>query len=144
MSDTLNDKEMMKYFNELPLINLSQWIETHVSLENYSGLVEDAKKIYNQRKEYVLTDHDVKRLGELGQAILGGLSCNANGDNFPCRTDRLDAVKHMKEYLDIHNCCEKEIATEVLEKMAKDEDFLLSTNLINFARRVQNYLKKTN
>ena len=49
MSDTLNDKEMMKYFNELPLINLSQWIETHVSLENYSGLVEDAKKIYNQR-----------------------------------------------------------------------------------------------
>ena len=45
---------------------------------------------------------EVKRLTELGQAILGGLSCNANGDNFPCRTDRLDAVKHMKEYLEIH------------------------------------------
>ena len=49
-----------------------------------------------------LNDKEVKRLTELGQAILGGLSCNANGDNFPCRTDRLDAVKHMKEYLEIH------------------------------------------
>ena len=91
-----------------------------------------------------LNDKEVKRLTELGQAILGGLSCNANGDNFPCRTDRLDVVKHMLEYLEIHNYYEKEIATEVLEKMAKDEDFLLCDNLINFARRVQNYLKKTN
>jgi len=50
-----------------------------------------------------LNDKEVKRLTELGQAILGGLSCNANGDNFPCRTDRLDAIKHMKEYLEINN-----------------------------------------
>ncbi len=49
-----------------------------------------------------LNDKEVKRLTELGQAILGGLSCNANGDNFPCRTDRLDVVEKMKEYLKIH------------------------------------------
>ena len=49
-----------------------------------------------------LNNKEVKRLGELGQAIQGGLSCDINNNNIPCRTDRLDAVKHMKEYLEIH------------------------------------------
>ena len=49
-----------------------------------------------------LNDKEVKRLGELGQAIQGGLSCDINDNGIPCRTDRLDAVKHMKEYLEIH------------------------------------------
>ena len=50
-----------------------------------------------------LNDKEVKRLGELGQAIQGGLSCDINDNGIPCRTDRLDAIKHMKEYLEIHN-----------------------------------------
>jgi hypothetical protein len=49
-----------------------------------------------------LNDKEVKRLGELGQAIQGGLSCDINDNGILCRTDRLDAVKHMKEYLEIH------------------------------------------
>ena len=50
-----------------------------------------------------LNDKEIKRLGELGQAIQGGLSCDINDNGIPCLTDRLDAVKHMKEYLEINN-----------------------------------------
>ena len=50
-----------------------------------------------------LTTKEVKRLGELGQAIQGCLSCDINDNKIPCRTDRLEAVKLMKEYLKIHS-----------------------------------------
>ncbi len=50
-----------------------------------------------------LNNKEVKRLGELGQAIQGCLSCDINDNNIPCRTDRLQAVKYMEEYLSIHN-----------------------------------------
>ena len=49
-----------------------------------------------------LNDKEVKRLGELGQVILGCLSCAINDNNIPCRTDRLEAVNHMIGYLSIH------------------------------------------
>ena len=49
-----------------------------------------------------LNNKEVKRLGELGQVIQGSLSCDINDNNIPCRTDRLNAIKHMKEYLEIH------------------------------------------
>ena len=37
---------------------------------------------------------------------------------------------------------DKEIPIEILEKIAKDQDLLLSDNLINFAKELQNYLRK--
>ena len=40
-----------------------------------------------------LTDKQVERLIKLGKDLAFCLQCNANGDNFPCRTDRLEAVK---------------------------------------------------
>jgi len=49
-----------------------------------------------------LNDKDVKRLGELGQAIQGCLSCDINDNNIPCRTDRFEAIKNMLEYVKIH------------------------------------------
>ena len=49
-----------------------------------------------------LNNKEVKRLGELGQVILGCLSCAINDNNIPCRTDRLEAVNHMIGYLSIH------------------------------------------
>mgnify|MGYP006400718019 FL=1 len=62
------------------------------------------KRRSHERLSDILNDKEIKRLGELGQSIQGGLSCNAKmiRDNFPCRTDRLDVVKHMKEYLEIN------------------------------------------
>lgn len=50
-----------------------------------------------------LTDKESERLIELGRDIRESLSCNANGTGLPCRTDRLEAVESMKEYLLIHN-----------------------------------------
>jgi len=37
---------------------------------------------------------------------------------------------------------DKEIPIEILEKIAKDQDLLLSDNLINFVKELQNYLRK--
>ena len=53
-----------------------------------------------------LNNKEVKRLGELGQAIIGCLSCNINDNNIPCRTDRLEAVRLMNEYLFHHDVTE--------------------------------------
>ena len=50
-----------------------------------------------------LTDNDIKRLAELGTKIKLALDCNANEIGVPCRTDRLDAVGKMKEYLELHD-----------------------------------------
>ena len=51
----------------------------------------------------ILNKKEIKRLIELGKKIQLGLSCDINGQGIPCRTDRLQAVEDMKEYLSIHN-----------------------------------------
>ena len=48
-----------------------------------------------------LNDNEVKQLIKLGEFIKIDLNCNLN--RLPCRTDRLDALKNMKKYLEIHN-----------------------------------------
>ena len=50
-----------------------------------------------------LNDAEMAQLVELGKAIQLDLSCDANGTGLPCRTDRLDAVRLMRQYLDIHD-----------------------------------------
>ena len=50
-----------------------------------------------------LNKKEIKMLVELGKKIQLGLSCDINGQGIPCRTDRLQAVEDMKEYLSIHN-----------------------------------------
>jgi len=50
-----------------------------------------------------LTDSDMTELAKLGKLIQLGLSCDANGSGVPCRTDRLDAVGNMLEYLRLHD-----------------------------------------
>ena len=50
-----------------------------------------------------LNKKEIKRLIELGKRIQLGLSCDINGQGIPCRTDRLQAVKDMIEYLKIHD-----------------------------------------
>ena len=54
-------------------------------------------------KNNILTDEEIGRLVVLGKDIQVGLSCDANGTGFPCRTDRLSSVELMKEYLSIHD-----------------------------------------
>jgi hypothetical protein len=56
-----------------------------------------AKKLGN-----VLTDKDLKKLETLGVKIRACLSCNINDTGVPCRTDRLEAVRLMQEYLLVH------------------------------------------
>ena len=50
-----------------------------------------------------LTDSDMAELAELGEKIQLDLSCDVNGEGVPCRTDRLEAVKNMAEYLRLHD-----------------------------------------
>ena len=50
-----------------------------------------------------LTKQEQEELFRLGEDIQKGLSCDANGTGLPCRTDRLEAIKNMKRYLEIHN-----------------------------------------
>ena len=50
-----------------------------------------------------LTDSDMVQLAELGKLIQLGLSCDANGEGVPCRTDRLDVVENMIKYLQLHD-----------------------------------------
>ena len=64
------------------------------------------------RKEKIMTDtlnkKEIKMLIELGKKIQLGLGCDINGTGLPCRTDRLQAVNDMIEYLYIHNIiCDK-------------------------------------
>jgi len=49
-----------------------------------------------------LNKKEFKRLAELGQAIAMDLSCNANDTALPCRSCRFEAIKNMKEYLEIN------------------------------------------
>ena len=50
-----------------------------------------------------LNKKEIKMLIELGKKIQLGLGCDINGQEIPCRTDRLQAVKDMIEYLKIHD-----------------------------------------
>ena len=50
-----------------------------------------------------LNKKEIKMLIELGKKIQLGLSCDINGTGLPCRTDRLQAVQDMVEYLIIHD-----------------------------------------
>ena len=54
-------------------------------------------------KNNILSDEEMKRLAILGESITDALSCNINGEGVPCKTDRLEAVELMKQYLKIHN-----------------------------------------
>ena len=51
----------------------------------------------------VLTDKDLKKLEKLGVKIRACLSCNINDTGVPCRTDRLESIKLMQEYLLVHD-----------------------------------------
>ena len=51
----------------------------------------------------VLSDQEQVRLVRLGRELLLNLGCDANGTGLPCRTDRLAAVKKMREYVAIHD-----------------------------------------
>jgi hypothetical protein len=50
-----------------------------------------------------LSDHELKQLAELGKSIIVSLECDVNQSGVPCRTDRLEAVEKMKEYLKLHS-----------------------------------------
>ena len=53
-----------------------------------------------------LSNKEIKRLNKLGEDISISLNLDLtdlSNIGIPCRTDRLEAVKDMKEYLEIHN-----------------------------------------
>jgi hypothetical protein len=53
-----------------------------------------------------LSNKEIKRLNKLGENISISLNLDLtdlSNIGIPCRTDRLEAVKDMKEYLEIHN-----------------------------------------
>lgn len=55
-----------------------------------------------------LSEAEMDELAELTERLITSLSCNANGDGYPCRTDRLAAVADMKRYLELHDYVVKE------------------------------------
>ena len=50
----------------------------------------------------VLSKKEIKKLAKLGQAIAMDLSCDANDISLPCRSCRFEAIKNMKQYLEIN------------------------------------------
>lgn len=50
-----------------------------------------------------LSDKDMLELKKLGKGIVLSLECDANNTGVPCRTDRFEAIKLMKRYLEIHD-----------------------------------------
>jgi hypothetical protein len=50
-----------------------------------------------------LNKKEIKKLSQLGKRIQLGLSCDINGHGIPCRTDRLQVVEDMIEYIMIHD-----------------------------------------
>lgn len=50
----------------------------------------------------VLTDKEMDVLAVLGRKIIDSLSCDINDSGVPCRTHRFEAIRLMKEYLQIH------------------------------------------
>jgi hypothetical protein len=65
-------------------------------------MIKEFQKTKKRNSKNILTDKDIGRLVILGENIQANLSCDINGEGFPCRTDRLSAVQLMKEYLSIH------------------------------------------
>ena len=63
-----------------------------------------------------LTDADMVELSELGERIVLGLACDANGSGLPCRSDRIGAVEDMKRYLEIHDYTV--VDKEIVEQLA--------------------------
>jgi hypothetical protein len=55
----------------------------------------------------VLTDKECEVLAEIGKKIRKSLECDINGTGLPCRTDRLESVKLMSQYLAIHDIKEE-------------------------------------
>ena len=51
----------------------------------------------------ILNKKELKKLKNLGIKIQSSLSCDINSYGVPCRTDRFEAIKNMKEYLEIHD-----------------------------------------
>jgi len=51
----------------------------------------------------VLTDKECEVLAEIGKKLRKSLECDINGTGLPCRTDRLESVKLMWQYLAIHD-----------------------------------------
>lgn len=54
------------------------------------------------KKENILSEQELKILATLGKKIIKSLECNINGYDVPCRTDRFEVIRLMKEYLQIH------------------------------------------
>ena len=50
-----------------------------------------------------LNDKEIKRLAKLGKDIIKNLSCHANDQGIPCRSDRFAVIDAMTEYLLINN-----------------------------------------
>ena len=50
-----------------------------------------------------LNDEEIDELLKLGTGIQRTLECCMQMDGLPCKTDRLEAVKLMKRYLEIHD-----------------------------------------
>ena len=59
-----------------------------------------------------LTEEELVELAELGRKIQLDLACDINGTGVPPRTDRLEAVKNMARYLEIHDLHFVNIPTE--------------------------------
>ena len=58
----------------------------------------DKKQEYNP----TLTDEEMDRLSELGAVIIDSLMVNLNNEGVPGYTDRMEAIKAMVSYLEIH------------------------------------------
>ena len=50
-----------------------------------------------------LTDIEQTSLVDLGEKIKVALECDTYGTGLPCKSDRLDAVKHMIAYITLHD-----------------------------------------
>lgn len=50
-----------------------------------------------------LNDDEIARLATLGREIALSLECHEGPKGIPCRTDRLEAVRLMREFVQIHD-----------------------------------------
>ena len=55
----------------------------------------------------IINDKQWKRLAKLGESLIICLAVDLNGDGVPPRSDRFEALKLMREYLDIHDITTK-------------------------------------
>ena len=77
--------------------------------ENQGGIVWTSDMTDELEDRKSLTEEETIELAELGTRIMKSLSCDANGDGFPCRTDRLQAIEDMLHYLTICDVIGEEI-----------------------------------